>query len=116
MSCIAKAANKNVTYGGPDDFISAKSMKHMNEALMEKVREGIDLISQLKAGLKEANEENIRLTLKLERFEHEEKMKVYADELAERLLLAELNEQEDIDQRVIEIDRADAGEEEASRP
>jgi regulator of replication initiation timing len=108
MSCIAKAANKNVAYGGPDDFISAKSMKHMNEALMEKVREGIELISQLKAGLKEAKEENARLQAELN------KLKV-ADELAEQIILGELNEQEDRSEGA-ETVGAPAGEQESVGP
>jgi hypothetical protein len=111
MSFIAKAANRNVSYGGPDEFVTAKSMKHMNEALLEKVREGINIISELKAALKEAMAENARLNEKLEKLEysnlladinqakerHEVMMAAYHDEVNERLLLAELNEQEDPD-------------------
>jgi hypothetical protein len=123
MSCIAKAANKNTTYGGPDDFVSAKSMKHMNEALMEKIREGIDLISRLKAGLKEANEENEKLKAVLDKMEHDKwerdttiKMNRLERELEERLLLEELNEQEDRSEGGTTTERTADGEEETVRP
>jgi hypothetical protein len=81
MSFVAKAANRNVTYGGPDDFVNAKSMKHMNEALLERVREGIDLICELKKAVSELRAENDNLKCQIEVWK------------AGHELLIELNEQ-----------------------
>jgi hypothetical protein len=83
MSFVAKAANRNVTYGGPDDFVNAKSMKHMNEALLERVREGIALICELKKAVSELSAENDELKRQIEVWK------------AGLELLTELNEQRD---------------------
>jgi hypothetical protein len=92
MSFVAKAANRNVTYGGPDDFVRAKSMKHMNEALLERVREGIDLICELKKAVSELSAENDDLKRQTEVWK------------AGQELLIELNEPRD------SIETDDAGE------
>jgi hypothetical protein len=83
MSFVAKAANRNVAYGGPDDFVNAESMKHMNEALLERVHEGIDLICELNKAVAELSAENDELKRQIEVWK------------AGHELLIELNEQRD---------------------
>jgi septal ring factor EnvC (AmiA/AmiB activator) len=72
MSGIAKAAARNVTeLGVVDDVVSGKTLKHMNEALIERLREGTTLISELKKGLFELENDKNKLQKKCEDYEKE---------------------------------------------
>jgi predicted nuclease with TOPRIM domain len=62
MSGIAKAASKNIAYGGTE--LSGKAMKNMNEALIERLREGTTLISELKNALGVLEKEKAALEAK----------------------------------------------------
>jgi hypothetical protein len=64
MSKLNKYVQTDAVKDG-DFQVAAQSLKHMNVALMERIKEGVNLIAQLKEALVAAQTENAELKEKL---------------------------------------------------
>jgi paraquat-inducible protein B len=62
------------------DFeVSAKSLRYMNQALMQRIKEGVDLIAELKAGLTEFQKKYDEAVKELEKLKWDFTMAIEAE-------------------------------------